>query len=293
MAKFLRRLLTLIALAYAAVVLFMVWREPTLVYPAAFDDARDRLPPAIEGDIVTERYVSSSDASLPGRRLDRGDDKPWVIFFHGNGERARQLDRWLTRLADAVDANVFAAEYRGFEDDVPPDEAGVTADGIAALRHVTETIGVDPGRVILWGRSLGGGVATSVAADAAIDRRPVGGLVLERTFDSTVNVAADAFPWLPVRVLMRNRFDSAARVANLSVPTAVVVGDVDVNVPAKHGRRLFDRSGGRPKRLWDVPGMGHLEPLPDQTLSEVAAWIRSQLPPDGGSELSGKPTDGA
>jgi len=110
---------------------------------------------------------------------------------------------------------------------------------------------LDATRIVLVGRSLGTGVATHVAA-----RRPVRGVVLISPYDSMVALARHHYPFLPVRWLLRHRFDSIARAPGIRAPLLAIAGERDVVVPLERSRRLVDAWGG-PKRWVVMPGANH------------------------------------
>lgn len=263
------RVLRASLLGYGTILIALCVFENHLIYPAAYSDA-DAVPPAIESDIQTVRYESSADAPLPGRLLMHPDSDQWLVFFHGNGVRARQLDSWLRRLSQAAGANVFAAEYRGYEDDQSPSERGLIEDGISAVDFLTDHHRAQPEQMVYYGRSLGGGVATAVAFE-----RPPKAMVLERTFDSAVNVAAKRFWFIPVQILMRNRFDSAARVTVFDKPLVVVGGTDDQVIPIPHARALHRAASRAPSTMIEVPGLRHNDPIHDDVLSKIFAALEN------------------
>ena len=108
--RFTFRLIRLVLLAYAAIIVMMVVMESRLVYPGAYFGRNSHAD--LDAGIQTVEI-----ASLPCRLCEREDPSRCVLFLHGNGVRAAELDRWTRRLSDALDANVLTAEYRGFEDD--------------------------------------------------------------------------------------------------------------------------------------------------------------------------------
>lgn len=283
------RLLRVVALVYLGLSITMAWLENRLVYPGAYGESAtwpvpDSIEPTDPASLQTAiakpqtlRYggggdpAISSDDVLPGRVwLLPGEERSdrWIVFFHGNGIRAVDLDRLLTVLGQEFACNVMAAEYRGFTDDRDVSETGVIADGIAAVECLINRFDADPSRMIFWGRSLGGGVA----AAAAVRHRPMA-LVMDRTFDSTVNVAKSKFWYLPVSLLMKNRFDSAARMRLYDGPLVVVHGTEDHLVPFAAGRRLFEAAISDAKFFVEVPDMGHLDPMSPQTLAEIKRQV--------------------
>jgi fermentation-respiration switch protein FrsA (DUF1100 family) len=109
---------------------------------------------------------------------------------------------------------------------------------------------------VLYGESLGGGVAVSIAAERAAAGRPVAALVLEAPLSSVTDVAAHHYPWAPVRCLLKDRFESVARIARVHAPLLIVHGDADGIVPIRYGRALFE-AAREPKEATWIPGGGH------------------------------------
>jgi len=132
-----------------------------------------------------------------------------------------------------------------------PSEAGLAADTRAAHAWLAARAGVDPGRVAYYGESLGAAVALGLAIE-----RPPAALVLRSPFTSLADVAQFHYPWLPVRLLLAERYPSLDRVRHLAVPLLVVAGERDAIVPASQSRRLYD-AAREPKRFTMVPGADH------------------------------------
>ncbi len=142
-------------------------------------------------------------------------------------------------------------DYRGYgRSEGKPDEPGVLADARAARAWLAERSGVPPERVVLMGESLGGAVAVDLATDGAR------ALVLENTFNSMPDVAAYHVPWAPVRLLMKTRFDSAAKISFYRGPLFQSHGDCDTIVPLKFAQRLFD-AANEPKQFVLIDGGDH------------------------------------
>jgi fermentation-respiration switch protein FrsA (DUF1100 family) len=180
----------------------------------------------------------------------------------------------LQRLASEFDANVMVAEFRGYADDEPkPDEAGVLADCRAARRFLMDAYDVTAKEIILYGRSLGGGCAVALAADGGAKA-----LVLERTFDRLVDIAAGQYPYIPVNWLMRNRYDSVARIKQYDGPLIQLHGTTDQLIPIQNARRLYQASRSPMKRWIAVPGLGHNDLLSMNQLSKLADRVNAALP---------------
>lgn len=268
--RFSVKTLRLVAFGYVTVLVTLVVMETRLVYPGAY--MQTGIVPR-HPRIQTVHYESQDGAQIKGRLLHHDSQKPIVLYFHGNGEKAAWLDHWLLRLSNQFDANVMAAEFRGYgEDDHTPDEGGVLMDCLAARQYLMDAYNVTADEIILYGRSLGGGCAVAVAANGGARA-----LVLERTFDRLVDVAAGQYPIIPVRLLMRNRYDSIARLATYEGPLIQLHGTTDELIPIAHAKRLFDSAATATKQWVAVPGLGHNEELPSGRLAELADRVRAVI----------------
>lgn len=158
-----------------------------------------------------------------------------VLFLHGNaGNLSHRMDSiaMLHRLGYAV----LIFDYRGYgRSSGKPSEAGLHRDAERAWQYLTETRGVAPEKIILFGESLGGALAAHLAA-----RQRPGALVLASAFTSVPDLAADLYPWLPVRWLARLRYDTRAALARADCPVLVAHSPDDEIVPFRHGQRLFE-----------------------------------------------------
>ena len=178
------------------------------------------------------------------------DGRPVVAYFHGNGGhigyRAERL-RWFARAGYGV----LMAEYRGYGGNAgTPNEAGLSMDAIAALDFL-EAAGIPTHRIVLYGESLGSGVAVPLAA-----QRQVAALILEAPFTSVAELAQYHYSFMPAAALVRDRFDSAARIGEVNAPILILHGNRDRVVPVRFGRALFD-AAREPKEFWIAPEGGH------------------------------------
>ncbi len=179
-------------------------------------------------------------------------------------------------MGDSIDAlrahyqvSIFVFDYRGYgKSDGKPDEAGVLADGRAAHLWLAKRAKVPPARIVLWGRSIGGAVAVHLGADVGARA-----MILERTFTSLPDVAAHHYWWLPVRHLMRNRFDSRSLIGAYSGPLLQCHGTADEVVPLALGKELFDAAPSADKRLVVMPGVSHNGPGTDEYDSQLQIFL--------------------
>jgi pimeloyl-ACP methyl ester carboxylesterase len=198
-----------------------------------------------------------------------------AIVFHGNaghaGHRAyyaAALTRWGVR--------VVLAEYPGYGPrDGALGEPSLVADAEQTIDLAHRTYGAP---VLLIGESLGAGVA---AAAGARQRDKIAGLLLITPWDRLENLAAHHYPWAPVRLFLRDRYDNVAHLAQLGRPVQVAVAERDSIVPARFGSALY-QALAQPKRLAVIPGADHN----DWLMYVDAAWWREAIgfllgPPQG------------
>ena len=262
------------ALIYGAICLFVFCTQRRLQYFP--DTSRPALPSSF--DQVRELTLHTADGLdlgawyWPGR-----DDGPFaeltIVIFHGNGgHRGGRLGA-MQQLA-ATGAGVLLFDYRGYGENAgQPSERGLCLDGEAALAWVRREVG---GRVVLLGQSLGGGIATELAARHAGDGL-VAGLILQNAAASLVDIARSAYPWLPVGLLMRDRYAAVERMPAVSCPVLSIHAAEDRIVPLALGRRLFEAAPG-PKTFWEIPGAGHndlLEAAGAEYTPRIAAFLDS------------------
>jgi len=167
------------------------------------------------------------------------DDGPIVLFFHGNaGDMSHRLAT--VGALHELGAATLMIDYRGYgRSDGSPDEHGLYRDARAAWRWLTGDAAYAPGRIVVFGRSLGGSVAAWLAA-----RHKPAGLVLESPFTSLPDLAAHHYPWLPARWLARYEFDTEAAIARTDCPVLIAHSRDDEIVPFRHAEAL---AGVRPE----------------------------------------------
>lgn len=216
------------------------------------------LIPVGQGDRLALRYVANPDAHFT------------LLFSHGNGEDLGMVEPFLETLQQ-WGFSVLAYDYRGYGlSSGRPSERYAYADALAAYTYLTEELRVPPERVILYGRSLGGGVATELATRVAI-----AGLVLESTFTSIFRVVVP-FPLFPF-----DRFINRDKLPQVKVPVLILHGTADSIVPFQHGQHLFAIAREPKFSLW-VEGADHndfVDVAGDRlraALQEFAAFLKAQ-----------------
>ncbi len=165
--------------------------------------------------------------------------RPVVLYFGGNAGNRNYRALELRMLSDAgADAVIF--DYRGYGDSSgEPSEEGLARDARAVWRFATETKKIEPRRILLFGESLGGGVAIRLASELSQKETPPAGLILRSTFSSLTDAGAYHFPWLPVRSVLIDRFPSNERIREVTCPLLQFHGRKDTIIPLRLGRKLF------------------------------------------------------
>lgn len=230
-----------------------------LLCAALFVAQRSILYPAPRAGRTSGRGVTRVDVPGGGLFLYRapsGPDAPVVVHFHGNGEQAGDSE-WLARELGERGLGVALVEYPGYgllAGQGSPTEESIVDAATAAVEHL-KTLGVAPNRVVLSGQSLGSGVAVELA------KRGVGArLLLLTPYTRLPDVAQAAFPWVPVGLLMLDRFDSASKAKDVKIPVLVIHGSADEVIPQRLGRalsgmfpqaRFISVDGGHHNDLWD------------------------------------------
>ena len=186
-------------------------------------------------------------APTPGRDL--------AIYFHGNAGNIGHRGWKARRLIDAG-MGVLLVSWRGFGGNRgSPSEDGLMRDARAALAFAIGA-GVKPGRVVLYGESLGSGIAVTLAAEQANSGDPVGAVVLEAPYSSIAEVAQHHYFYIPAKLLIRDKFDSLSRIAAIKAPLLVVHGELDRTIPIRFAKALFARAVEPKQAVW-LPNANH------------------------------------
>lgn len=181
-----------------------------------------------------------------------------LLYLRGNdGNLGQEVDRLQALHRHGLP--ILAIDYRGYgrSSGPPPSEAQVYEDAVAAWDYLVRTQGVDPGRIVIYGHSLGGAVATELA----LRRGPACGVVLEGSFTSMSEMGRLEYPWIPVDWLLHERFDTLTKIARLDLPMVFVHGTADREVPPAMTERLY-RAAHRDKQLLMVKDAGHEQAMP-------------------------------
>jgi len=262
----------------ALVVLMYVLQRNFLYYPENFTPtpAQSDVPEMEEVRFTTQDGVELFAWVAPPS-LDTQpsmDTKPWVVLFHGNAGSVGARGFKARVFLDAG-YGVMLAEYRGYGGNPgTPSEAGLMHDARAALAYLAGQ-GVSGQDLVLYGESLGTGVAVAMAAEAAELGHPVAALVLEAPYTTIPDVAAAHYPFLPVRLLMKDHYDSLSRIALVNAPVFVTHGSEDWTVPQSLGRKLFGAAVQPKDALW-VDGDAHNDLFGPRVFQAILEFLDAQ-----------------
>lgn len=243
-----------LALGYAGAVGYLISQETELVFRAGSPLAAGRPEPPFE-QVDLPRDDGARQFAWILRRDGADDDTLWLLYLHGNRATiASRVNIARYEQFRALGLNVLAPEYRGFGGlDGTPSEAGVTADARAGYDYLRETLATPPERIVIFGWSLGSAVAVNLASEVRS-----AAVILEGAPASLVALGERDYPWMPIRLVMRNPFESILKIPRVEAPILFIHSPDDRVIPIDEGRRLFAAARG-PKQFVEVRG-GHVRP---------------------------------
>jgi uncharacterized protein len=254
---------------YAFVVVAMFVAQRSLIYPAA------PVTPRI-ADLGLPALRAVTTEPEPGLRLTHwyhppaGPTEPLVVFFHGNGS---DLANSVVKMLPFIEAGfgLLATGYRGYSGNPgSPSEPGLSADA-RSVHDWLAAEGYGRERLVYYGESLGTAVAVKLASE-----HPPSALVLEAPPSSIADVAAAHYWYLPVRLLIRDPWDSLSRIARVGAPVLFLHGERDPVVPARFGRKLFAAAAEPKQAIWHAEALHtNILTYPD-VVEEVFAFIRGR-----------------
>ncbi len=227
------------------VILMLLLQSKFLFFPSKDLD----YTPGQLGMAFEDVYFSSSDGTgLHGWFIPAESRIGTLLFCHGNaGNISHRIES--VRIFHDLGFDVLIFDYRGYgQSSGSISEKGTYSDAEAALKHLVEVKNIDQSEIIYFGRSLGG----SIAAWLAKEHTP-GGLIVESAFTSVNDIAGDVYPFLPVRMISRFKFNTREYLQNVNCPVLVIHSREDELINFKHGRKLFE-TAGEPKMFLELAG---------------------------------------
>lgn len=274
--------LAIAVLGYGGAVLFLKVNETALVYHPDTYGGRAMIAPAPDLHVEEHRVFGPDSLALVTWVAPPVTPDPvglWVLVCHGNaGNISIPLRQDWTRALLAEGVGVVAFDYRGYgaSDDGPLTEDGLYRDARAVYDWMRTVRDIPASRIIIYGHSLGSGVATHLAAEVE-----AAGLLLEGAFTSVPDVGAERYPWMPVRQFARERFASVERIGSVAMPKLLLHATDDGVIPFAFGQRLHEAAPA-PKEFVALTG-GHDRAFSADSATyfgAVGRWLRAIAAPD-------------
>lgn len=265
------RFLLLAGTTYLLIVLVMWFFENNLVFrPYSPEEGWE---PAPNAELEEVEFTASDGVKLHAWYFPHPTCRDVILYCHGNGGNVTHNGPRAVRLRDRLQCGVLLFDYPGYGKSAgKPSEQGCYSSAEAAFDWLTKSRNISPERIMLYGESLGGGVAVELAC-----RRDHRALILVRTFTSLPATAKRMYPWLPVHWLMRNRFDNESKLCSCCRPVFITSADGDSVVPFEHGQSLYNAVRG-PKHYFAETGATHETPLPDEFFELVQRFLAEHAP---------------
>ncbi len=245
--------LFLILIVIIGFILWLRWSEPRLLYHPnrVIEQTPDKVGLKYENiTLTTSDDVQINGWFVPGENLAEDADvtRLTVLFCHGN---AGNISHRLEKIAVFRDLGVdtFIIDYRGYgRSEGQPNEEGTYRDAQAAYEYLTQKRKLAPRSIVAYGESLGAAIAADLASKVEVR-----GLVLEEGFTSIGDVGQRMFPFFPVRWLVRNKYDTIAKLPGIHVPLLILHSRDDTLVDFSHSQRLF-AAANEPKQFVELRG---------------------------------------
>ncbi len=189
-----------------------------------------------------------------------------LVIFHGN---AGHLSNRIYKLNELykLDINILLISWRGFSGNKgSPTENNLYKDAEAAIKWLNEE-GVNNNQIILYGESLGSGVAVEVGKENNFNS-----IILESPFTSIENSAKIYYPYLPVRLILKDRYDSISKIKMINIPILIMHGEKDDVVPFSMGKELFEKANS-PKQSYFTPDDDHMMEFNSSLLKNIKDFI--------------------
>jgi len=246
--RMLFNLMITLVVVYLIVVLLVYFGQSRLIY---FPEQQiSNIPSAIGLDYTPVNITTTDGETLHGWFISVPDAKGTVLFFHGNAGNISHRINYLA-MFKRLGYNTLLFDYRGYgQSSGTPSESGTYLDAWAAWQYLTKVRNIAPARIILFGESLGGAVAAWLAA-----REKPGLLVLASVFTSVPELAAEIYPFLPVRWITRFHYNTLESLRSVACPVFIAHSPQDEIIPFAHGQQLF-QTASEPKQFLTLEG-GH------------------------------------
>jgi fermentation-respiration switch protein FrsA (DUF1100 family) len=262
--KYLYLAVSSVVLAYFIIILFVYFYQRNLLYhPSENNYLNDKIIFNYEEILIeTDKKIKLKSWFIK-KDLDKFKT---ILIFHGNAGNLFNRVYKLNEL-NKLDVNILLISWRGFSGNKgKPTEKNLYRDADESVKWLNNQ-GVISKNIILYGESLGTGVATELGTSNAF-----GGIILESPFTSIANVAKIYYPYLPVSIILKDRYDSIGKIKNINTPIFIMHGKMDNIVPQQMGLELFEKANN-PKHSYFPEDDDHMMNYNKQLLNEIKLFI--------------------
>ena len=262
---FLEFVIGILAIYILVLILLFIFQRNLMYHPNENNYFGDKL----EVDIEKVNVKTSDNLSLLGW-FHKKDLKKFktILYFHGNAGKLENRIHKLNHFKD-LDVNFLIIAWRGFSgNEGKPSEKGLYIDGSSAIAWL-KSLGLTEKDIILYGESLGTGVATHMAQN-----NDYAGLVLETPFTSMTEAAKNFYPYIPVEILLRDKYKNDKKIKNISIPVLVMHGEVDQIVPFWMGEKIYEIAN-QPKYSYFTKYDDHMMEYDEKLVFELKTFIKS------------------
>jgi uncharacterized protein len=255
-----------LSLIYLFVLVFLFFFQRSLLYhPNENNYFGDKL----KVDVEEVQIRTSDNISLLGwfHKKDLNKFKT-IVYFHGNAGKLENRIHKLNHFKD-MDVNFLIISWRGFSGNSgKPSEQGLYRDGKSAIDWL-KNMGLTEKDIILYGESLGTGIATQIAQN-----KKFAGLILETPFTSMVDTAKNIYPYIPVGILLKDKYENEKKIKNINMPVLVMHGEADQIVPFKMGKKIYEIAN-QPKYSYFTKNDNHMMEYDENLIFALNSFMKS------------------
>tara|TARA_B100001769_G_C22095736_1_gene591148 strand:- start:965 stop:1771 length:807 start_codon:yes stop_codon:yes gene_type:complete len=262
--KYLYLTISSIILAYCVVILVMYFYQRSLLYhPSENNYANDK----IEFDYREIFIEVTENIKLKSWFIKKDLKKnKTILFFHGNAGSLINRVHKLNEL-NKLNVNILLISWRGFSENLgKPSEKNLYHDAKKSVEWLNN-IGVDNKNIVLYGESLGTGVATELGQENSF-----AGIILESPFTSIAEAAKIYYPYLPINLILKDRYESIKKIQNINIPILIMHGKKDDIVPFRMGQELFQKAN-EPKNSYFSENDDHMMEFNEQLLNSIEKFL--------------------
>jgi len=253
--KFLFPVIRILVLAYVGLAIALYFGQANLVFMPSKDIPETPKNLGIKFEEIqlnTKDNVNLSAWLVPAQDNDL-IGKGMILFCHGNGGNISNRISYLPIFKD-LGLATFLFDYRGYgKSEGQPSEEGTYKDVEAVWQYLTQERKIPPQKIIIYGESLGGAIASYLAQNQENSQNKAAGLILASTFTSVSDRASELYPFLPIRFLSKFSYNSIERLPKIKIPTLIIHSTEDEIIPFRHGEKNF-QAANQPKKMVKLRG---------------------------------------